>query len=316
MSYKIRVLVLNEPEEVNGVTWWRMYRPLALLARTHAATLDIAWNRGVVLSSDLFSADLVLAFRPSEPSQLAVLQAAREHGCRIIIEYDDDLLNIPIGHPMHNAFAAKRPYVLESLKLADQLWVSTPALAACYGHPATTVIPNAVLPSDLATAPNLGARTGVWRGDKGPVEDLAHWRDAYPRLLRRLDRFVWMGYMPTWATKVKSEATVQFVQWVDTLRYLPWLRDLKALFFWKPLVDNTFNLGKSSITWMEATCTGAVCVTNFAGKPGWENAVAELPRNSEEFLDIWQRSRERMLGHFDLGAWNEVRVRQMLAAVN
>lgn len=32
---KLKVLILNEPENMNGVTWWRMYRPMHMLEQMY-----------------------------------------------------------------------------------------------------------------------------------------------------------------------------------------------------------------------------------------------------------------------------------------
>ena len=101
MREKITVLVANQPEPVNGVTWWRMYRPLALMARQYP-DLEIRWNRGGHLfPQDFFDVDVLLVFRPENPEHPDIMAEAKKWGCRIIVDMDDNTINVPVGHPIY-----------------------------------------------------------------------------------------------------------------------------------------------------------------------------------------------------------------------
>jgi hypothetical protein len=60
-----------------------------------------------------------------------------------------------------------------------------------------------------------------------------------------------------------------------------------------------FNDAKSNIAWIEATVSGGICLTNYAGKTAWENAVSEMPTYDEAVV-IWEKSKERILKDFNL----------------
>lgn len=340
MSNKIRVFVVNPPEEVNGVTLWRMYRPLRLLRDAHGDDLEFVFNIGRITDADLYMADVVLCFRPCNPDHPAVLARAKEFGARVIVDFDDDLLNIPVGYSFYKELSSKAPYVLQCLALSDTVWLSTEHLKGIYltalqnflaalryknsghfppllGFPSMVVIPNAVLPEDLPAHPNGNTKRVIWRGADFHRDDLEAYKIQYEQLLRQSDYFQWIGYMPTWGEVKNSHARIDFNEGVMAHKWFDFLKALKISMIWKPLVNNVFNRGKSNISRLEATVAGAVCMTNFAGShPMWEHSTKEIPRLPESYDVLWQKSAEDIKQHYDLRAWNEIRFREILKLVN
>jgi len=310
MSRPIRILVANGPEEVNGVTWWRMYRPLQYLYRQFP-DIEIVYNEtGMLRPCHFIHTDIVIIWRPCLQNHLITLKMAKQWGCRIIIDHDDDLYNIPISSPDFEYFSGLKPIVNACIAMADQVWVSTPALATLYGHPNTVVIPNAVLPDDLPDEPNKHSGTMVWRGSAAHRDDLEVGKASYPSLLRAAKRLLFIGYAPTWA--ISNGNQVEYSPPVAIQDYFSFLRAQKPLAIWKPLVSNPFNDGKSNISWIEATCAGGILVSNYAGKPGWEHAMRELPKTEAVRREVWQVSRDVIVSNYNLLAWNMVRYREIL----
>lgn len=312
----IRVFVINAPEAIGGVTWWRMYRPLQLLHRLYP-DLEIVHNESGMLYPHHFQyVDVVLCFRPSEPAHVAGIQMARAAGVPVISDYDDDLLNHSIGHPKWKDFKDKEHYIRPCVAMSTQLWVSTPALASVYGHPDTQVIPNAVLESDLPAEIGEHSGTVAWRGGELHREDLEiyNFRGDYQAYLKKIRRFLWIGYMPSWAVVADSKADIQFESTdIDTRFWFQYLQQQHLQAIVKPLMPCPFNDGKSNIAWIEATIAGAVCISNYAGKPGWELATKEMPRTEDQRRELWQKSREHIIQNYNLEAWNEVRYREILS---
>lgn len=334
---KIRILVVNAPEHCNGVTWWRMFRPLWLMRRKYG-DLDIRFNPGQLFEHDFLNTDIVLAFRPSNPEHPVVLRTAKEWGCKILLDLDDDILNLPLGHGTFSKLYNRTDVVNNCIALADEVWTSTEHLkTVCaaanrdflsrmrreapqvdgWAVPTFTVIPNAVLPSDLPDRANGNTGLAVWRGSDLHRDDLEVWRAQYAQILRSANRFVWIGYAPHWGKSDGGKPHVDYnVEGVEAKRWLAYLRSLRLAFVWKPLFPNDFNKSKSNIAWIEATCAGGICVTNFAGAPTWEHAAKELPKLDEYYIHLWQKSAEAVRQHYDLDAWNAVRYRQLLKLAN
>lgn len=316
---KIRILVANAPEEIGGVTVWRMFWPLRHLAHKYHDLVDIQYSRGQIFPFEFYQTDILLCYRPSEPAHLAVMQQAKTVGCKIVCDYDDDYLNLAVGHPAYWSLGTRKHIIQQALELTDLLWVSTEALAQVYKHANTLVLPNAMLPEDLQDHPaDWRKKTFVWAGSDAHREDVDVYVETYRALLRRADRFVWINFMPTWAVSVSAEKNtrVDLQPWVHTEKYLDWMRLNDVTAIWKPLLSNQFNRGKTNIAWMVATACGAICITNQAGQPGWEFALKELPKTYEHFSQQWQDSRDYLVTKYNLEAWNETRLHSLLKLAN
>ena len=317
MSRPIRVFVINAPEAVGGVTWWRMYRPLQLLHRTYP-DIEIVHNETGMLYPHHFQyVDVVLCFRPSEPSHVHGIQMAVAAGVPVISDFDDDQINIPVGHPRWADFKDKERYIRPCVAMSTQLWVSTPALVEVYAHPNTVVIPNAVLESDLPQEVGEPSGSVLWRGSEIHREDLEiyNFRGDYLAMLKKIKRFLWVGYMPTWAIVSDSKAQIQLESTnVDTRAWFSYLRQQQLQAIVKPLMVCQFNNAKSNIAWIEATIAGAVCVTNYAGKPGWECAVSKTSPYPDDHAVQVNKSIKEIKKKYNLITWNDVRYREILAA--
>ncbi len=312
---KIRILVANEPAPLGGVEAWRIFWPLDLLERTYPDTIEVVYSRGRILPSDFIQCDLFFCARPAEMSHFQVISTAKSFGKPVIMDFDDNFIGLPTGHGDFNELLGKETSVRQSIALADQLWVTTQSIADAYKHPNTVIIPNAILPELLPDKPNGNTGTMLWRGASAHIEDLWTWRTEYERLSRRIKRFIWIGYLPTWASNVTG-MNVEYAKWVETQQWFEFLKAQNIAAIWKPLLPAPVNDGKSNISLLEATLAGGLCVSNYAGKPGFEHAWRELPKKESDFVDGWQRAADHVREKYDLRAWNEVRYREILKLVN
>lgn len=276
---------------MNGVNWWRMYRPLGLLTQQHR-DIDIRWNRGQILPSDLLWADVALAFRPCNAAQVGVLQAAKQSGCRIVLDYDDDLLNIPIEHGAYASLSGAAPYVRAALALADVVWVSTPELGQALGHPKSFVVPNAILESDLPAGPNKMIYAAAWRGSVMGFYDLWDKEAEYQDMARGSKYFDWIGYKPPYKS-IKSCET-KFHPWDhNAAGHFTRLKSLGLNVLWKPLSPTKFNDSKSNIAWIEATVAGGVCLTDATRQKKqhtWACCLSEMTYNEDLIKKTWRDS--------------------------
>jgi len=340
MKDKIRVQIANAPEDVNGVTWWRMFRPLRLLFDAHP-DVEFRFNPGTIFPHDLEFADILFAFRPTNPDHPQVIAKAKEAGCKILLDYDDNLLDVPIGYNMYKDTVVQRQYVLQCLAMADTVFVSTETLKTTYsnaiaeflghlrrskngippgyGMPRMIVVPNAVLPEDVPSKPNGNTKVGLWRGADFHRDDIDSGRQQYERFIRNIKHFTWVGYMPTWGD-VSHKSTACKIDYnfgIPAREWLNYLRSLKPAFMWKPLVDNKFNRSKTCISRLEITCAGGICITNFADTDQiWKHSASDLPVVDEYYSVLWRQSADDVLENYDLRRWNEVRYREILKLVN
>lgn len=289
----IRVLVANAPEEIGGVTCWRMFWPLRALEQSpeFSGAFDIRFSRGVIFPFDFYQTDVLLCFRPSKPEHLAVIQEAKRVGCKIVLDYDDNHRDVSTGHPAFWSLGQSWNIAKQACALANLIWVSTENLKQVYGHQSKTeVIPNAVYPEQIPDQPqDYANRVGVWAGSDAHREDCDAYQILYKKLLSRLSRFYWINFAPGWAKQVEDKCRVDLLPWQHTETYFDFLREIGTTVIWKPLQKNKFNDGKSNIAWITATLAGGVCISTYAGEPGWEGSLKEYP-NKAQFLETWEKS--------------------------
>lgn len=242
---------------------------------------------------------------PKRAAAVGVIQQVKAAGIKLIVDYDDDLMNIPTGAVGFNALGHKWPVVQEILKLADMVWVSTDNLKKVYRHLNNHTVPNAVLPADIVGAPNPITKTVVWRGDFNQVEDLYAYQEWYKKISRKSNRFVWFGYMPTWA----HQDHVEYKRWTSLHNYFHELKTtIKPNFVWKPMRDGLlFSEGKSNISKLEAICAGGVALTNFYNRPTWGHSFVDVDWNESKIFGAWEAGRDDILRNYNLVSCTDYR---------
>lgn len=310
---KIKILILNEPENINGVTWWRMYEPMRLLEQMYPDQVEIIWNRGVILPVDMLRADVAIAWRPSTAAQLAAVAMIRQQQIPIIADFDDDLINVPSGSPAFNAYFQGAADIRKIVSMCDSVWTSTEPLKQVYQHQNTTVIPNAVLPHQIAENPNPITKTVVWRGDYNQYEDVYAAYGQYQSIIKKCQNFIWCGYMPTW----EHPENTRYMPWTSLEGYWKFLNRTKPNFIWKPMRKRVqFCLGKSNISKLEAICAGAVCLTNFYDMPTWEHSFREITWDEKQIHGAWEAGRDQVLREYNLEEWTHVRYKSIYDVAN
>lgn len=101
-------------------------------------------------------------------------------------------------------------------------------------------------------------------------------------------------------------------RYTETVEYMTGLSQTGLNVVWKPLQDNQFNASKSNIAWIESVLAGGICVSNFAGRPGWEWAVDTFTNNPDFIASQWAASRDAILKHYNLLKVNELRYQHIL----
>lgn len=293
----ITILVIENPQ-VNAVTWWRYLRPLSEMQKQFPGRYHIKMTRRLD-EVDLYFVDIVLLSRPNDPETLNMVKRIKDLGrSKIIIDIDDAITNLPVYHDQAAYHNSRRHIAREIFSLVDFFWVSTPQLmfeCDCFGR--GLIMPNSILEQDLPGEPSPDQGLWMWRGRGMQKEDvyIAGVED-YERIKNRASRWIFWGCLPN----LDHSSNVQLVEYdIDVQSYFAKLKNMRLNGVWKPLVVSQFNDAKSNIAWIEATMSGGVCLTNYAGREGWENAVNEFPEY-EAAREIWKQSKQRILHDFNL----------------
>lgn len=317
MINKLRVLILNEPAQMNAINWYRLYRPLTLLERQYQ-DLEITWNRGVILPQDFMNADVVIAMHVSNYNHVVGLMTAKKHGCRIILDFDDDLLNVPVSHGVYTNVGQSANAVRQAVEMADVVWVTTEALGKSLNAKKWVIVPNAVLPEDLPDEPNPIKKRMVWRGSVMSFYDLWNKEFHFEKIMDKTDEFIWYGYQPPFRMSYAVAQKVAFYPFVDFSQYFERLRDFQANIIWKPLEPIPFNAAKSNIAWIEATCAGAVCMTDswrVQRCTDWQHCIDRTDYREDFIRAAWLESRDVIEQFYNLNKINELRYHSLVGTL-
>lgn len=308
----IRILAIDGPT-IDGVSWWRNVRPLTELQRNYP-DIQVTFAGEGVSVQQLLQTDILIMFRPVTEKSLRFIEHCKSpiFNIKVIIDLDDNLWRLPPGHPSEADYNANAAHLRKIYALADGIWCSTDPLTyfADARDGRGRVVPNAILERDLPNAPSPYKGFVCWRGSVTQIADIQN-EDAVELFEANHDKFArWFfwGYHPGTYRTEKTKALPR----VDVIQYMAGLKEVGMNVMWKPLQENEFNNAKSNIAFLEATIAGAICVTNYATKPGWEMAVDKFTDNPDFIASQWAASRAWILEHYDLGKVNSIRYHHIL----
>jgi len=325
----IKITVLEAPY-LDAVSYWRLFRPLQTMCALYPGTFNVEFKAPdkPLNYYDAVFTDVIINVRPGRfPKINEYLEKAFEKRKTIICDLDDDTNDLPINHSLAMSFEKqnrKDPATgLSAFETAAQFtkwwWYATPYLLEKYGN--GEVIPNAVLPQEIPAKPCPDRGWFAWRGREIQVHDLNVAGQAqYDKIREASNAMFFIGYLPPIehgknvgvlplngelgpffeTAKTTGEKPVIIMPRIDDVdKYMRQIRAMQFNAFWKPLNVCGFNDAKSNIAWIEATMAGGVCITNYAGRPGWEFAT-DKPLTYAQSCELWKLSAEYIREHYNL----------------
>ena len=311
-SGKIKIIVIDDIA-LDGVGWWRNSEPFTMLDKLYGQHLDIIQATEAVDIRLLKTADVVVRFRPASKGSLDFLQMCKELGLKIILDIDDNLWKVPIGHPIFLDAMDFGKLLNEIYGLADRVWCSTDALRYQVGDlDKCEVMQNAILPGDMPEHPAKWTASAMWRGNDKQVGDLYR-PETVAWFAANQEKYKWTfsGYVPDYPFK----GEIRFQKRQHPLAYFLGLKKSRINVMWKPLSVNEFNDGKSNIALLEAAMAGGCCVTNYAGRLGWETALPEFPDEAAALAQFYI-AREEIVKNYNLREVTERRFQSIINLLN
>jgi GT2 family glycosyltransferase/glycosyltransferase involved in cell wall biosynthesis len=340
-----RVSIVVIPERLpNGAlspcAYIRLLQPLDHPAITHGTDGDIDVVMADAHEVSRFRADVVATQRYAIPDLATADTLAarcRETGARLLYDIDDDLLHIPRDHPEAAVLRPQARTVARMLRHADQVWVSTPALAAALRETCSDirVIPNG-LDERLWGTPPAATRprphpvrllfmgSATHGGDWAVAEAAMSYVVAAfgPGVSFDMIGVVGAVTLPSWIARVSPSNSGMasypgFVNWITN--HPAW--DIGIA----PLADTAFNRSKSAIKTLDYGALGlavvASDVTAYRGSPAdkvggrlvanteaaWLHALCDLIRNAALRQRLAAGARSAFVAHHTLGAQAEAR---------
>jgi len=258
-------LACSVPHPEDGTSFYRAMGPLGAMVKEEPR-LDLSlprpapggWDLGWDWLSQCHAAFLQ---RPFHPVHLQFCKLVKAMNMPLWVDWDDDVRCIPHSNPYSASFGdteSVRDCIWQICQLADVVTCAT--LELCRRMRATArVIPNA-LHFKFYNEPRQ--RRISWRGAAGHEEDLV---TILPQLgeLSRLPqlsmwRWLFLGDVAWQVEEAIAPALLETVPGAVLQFMVPLLALQGPYVHIVPLKSNSFNLCKSNIAWIEATCAGAV----------------------------------------------------------
>lgn len=306
----IRVLILD-PTGLNPATWWRLYAPFNRIADDYAGKVSVQYSNGHGLQHQhLGLYDVIIFYITLNEGITQIVQAAKSQGVKIILDCDDDVYNLDPSSPDWYDYIVQQNHLTLNFQLADEIWFSTDYLKDTYHEigPNRHKMPNGILPELLPEKPNIGGRRVLWRGSHAQTINYFYGQDWYRAEKDWPEEWTWWGYVPPFADRDKRN---RFKSKVPPELYFRELQRTDFNYLWKPLKPCPQNDAKTSISWIEATMAGAVCVTNYAERAEWEYCAPSFDEAAQRHEALWAASKRTIEQHYNLIEINKSRVNRL-----
>lgn len=228
----------------------------------------------------LIGFDTFIFQRPSHEVHLYLIELAKDMGIRVILDYDDDLLNVPFHNNASITLGEQKANIKKAIHMADEIWVTTPSIKHIYKpyNRNIHIIPNShndhVFPIENKKPFNKETKIMSYRGGA------SHEADMYQNINDIVDMINenqdWTFRFQGSRFKHIEERTGKNHEYTDPTTLMQFYKEyheLNANIAFFPLLTNVFNIGKSNISLLEATYAGSA----FFGNKG-------LPEFNHEFV--------------------------------
>lgn len=209
-----------------------------------------------------FEYDVIVIQIDSSPSVQQFARKLQEMGKRVIYEVDDAFDALEEWHPGYISYGQpeRLKSMYEMMQLADAVQVSTPFLADRYRKYAKRidVVPNMIELSTWPQAERLrkdGLFKVIWAGSQSHAGDLELVAPALSKFCKAHPdvRIVFFGQA---LKDCDFQSQCEVIPWCDFAQYAFTLAAVDADMAIAPLVDVTFNHGKSNLRILQMWATG------------------------------------------------------------
>lgn len=249
--------------------YYRSIGPLSRLAKQKNFIHEIKHQESAQWH-DIYNTDIVVIQRPNSTASLGIMADAKRMGKKVVIDFDDHLLQVPVDNPAAVYFENPqvKKQVIDTFRFADAVIVSTQKLYDIY-KPYTLdkipmfIIPNGWNPSDIPKMelkPKASATRFIWRGGSTHFADLHTLKNEINQLIEMNTEFTFFGIPKFMAYDFSKKAN--FVEWSNMFIYFTFMQNIEADFGFYPLVRNDFNQCKSNIFAIECIINGMAVIAD------------------------------------------------------
>lgn len=271
--------------------------------------------------ANLSGATTVIIQRPFSTGHVALIKMAKDMGIRVITDFDDDLLNVPVHNNTSITYEDQKKYTKMCINLSDEVWVSTMALKKSF-EPFNSniyVIPNAhndfLFPVSEKQEYNKENKLATYRGGPSHEADVSQDVNYLVNIINGNPewefRFLGARFSLIENRTMKCENHT-VTNPMTLIQFYKYLHESNPNIMFFPLLDNKFNHSKSNICFIEATYSGAAMF-------GMKN----LPEFNYDFIiDYWALNEHLMdtdhnlLKGYNEEAWDYIQENLLLSKIN
>lgn len=277
---QIRLGVIS-PDINDATSMYRAGGPLSSLHNHIDVKIDYLKT---ATNMSLLHNDVIFMQRPFLPDHLGAAKMVKRLKLPLWCDFDDFMFDIPKDNPGYRQYSSKevQSSVFEIMQLADVVSVTTEFMKDKYTELAiingkerplcknVVVVPNAYDPRfhGIPSKPS-GNKLISWRGSKSHEKDLMVFKEPILQFLNANKdwKIEFVGGVPWHFEESFDKAQATFTEPMDWFFYMEHMRKIAPSIHIVPLYDSVFNRCRSNISWIEATCFGAVTICPNWG--GW-----------------------------------------------
>jgi hypothetical protein len=318
----IRILTYA-PISSDGTSFYRLSGVIPYLQKEYSDIFlrDIS-NRQDCDWTDYISYDIVIFQRPFIEPHLKMISMMKLMGIKVIIDYDDDILNIPMHNPFYISYNANKGNIENIIKIADEVWVSTPDLKKTVVelNKNVTVIPNAhndyIFPVKNKKPFNNDTKKVAYRGGTTHEMDVYSRIDEWSSIVNKNKKttFYFIGARFPYLES-KCDDNYVIVPGSHILDYFRNIASLNPNIFIYTLEDTQFNKAKSNISWIEATYAGAAVLAPEYLSEFIRPGIISFNDSMEDIFNAVKKN-YKLLEEMNEESWDYIQHKLLLSTVN
>ena len=311
------------PNASDGTSFYRLGGVIPFLKKefNDISITDISYRDNLDWN-DYIGYDIVILQRPFLESHLNVVKLLKSMNIKVIIDYDDDILNLDNHNPYYSVYERAKNNVKEICSLVDEIWVSTQYIKETFSefNKNVSIIPNAhndyLFPIKDKKEFNLNTKKVAYRGGKTHELDVYSHKDEWVEMINsNLDfDFNFLGArFPLMETSCGDNYLI--IEGLHIIEYFKQFFILNPNIFIYPLVNSRFNKGKSNISWIETTYAGGVVLA----PQGFDEFIKPgILRYKDNFLYLFDKIKEdyKVLKILNDISWDYIQQNLLLSQVN
>jgi len=308
--------------ETNASAFYRMGGVLKYLysndinvTNLHTITNNYDWSMFLGYDTFIFQ-------RPSHEPHISLIKLAKDMGLRVILDYDDDLLNVPFHNNASITLSEQKTNIKKAIHLADEVWVTTPSIKHIYKpfNKNIHIIPNAhndyIFKVEDKKPFNRDTKIMAYRG--GGSHDADVYQNINDIVSMINDNQDWKFRFQGSRFKHIEERAMNNMEYTDPVTLMQFYKEyheLNANIAFFPLLTNVFNIGKSNIALLEATYAGSAFMGNTELPEFKHDFVVDISNGvNPSFSDI--KELPVFMEHINSLAWDWILKERLLSKVN